>query len=254
MKRCLSMLLAVLLTVSALAGCAGQDALSGQSHAAPQSSGPAVSQPAAPVHEASRPSVSHSASAAYEKLAAYKTGDYQSQSLADFNAMLAPTPDELTTFLAAQAEVTSTVSPDDENYEFFTTTLSFSSHELYCEHRGEALTFFISLAKHSRPGGYLDDSGEMVYDFNCFVEATLTYSVIHPELVTFAERDAALLTIREELQNYLNGCSEAEITDGNIRNMLTEKSAELADRLSTEHLKLSPCEIYMLDISGIGQK
>lgn len=44
-----------------------------------------------------------------------------------------------------------------------------------------------------------------VYDFSCFVEANVAYSINAPELVAVAERDKALLTFKEEMQNYLNG-------------------------------------------------
>ena len=54
------------------------------------------------------------------------------------------------------------------------------------------------------------------------------------------------------MQNYLNGLSETEITDGDVKTMLIDKSAELADSLSTENMKLSPCEIYLLEINGEG--
>lgn len=87
---------------------------------------------------------------------------------------------------------------------------------------------------------------------NCFIEANVAYSIDDPKLVAVAERDQALLTYREEMQNYLNGLSEAEIAGPNIKNMLIDKSAELANNLSTENMKLSPCEIYMLDINDAG--
>lgn len=198
------------------------------------------------------PPVPPNASTAYEKLIAYKTENYSGQSVADFNAALASTPDELTEFLAAEADVISTISPDDENYDFFTTTMSFSSHELYCEHMGEEFTFSVPISKKSRPCNYLDEDGETVYDFICFVEADVAYSINAPKLVTVAERDKALLTFKEEMQNYLNGLSEAEIAGGNIKKMLIDKSSELANSLSTENMKLSPCEIYLLEINDAG--
>lgn len=58
-----------------------------------------------------------------------------------------------------------------------------------------------------------------------------------------------LLTYKEEMQNYLNGLSETEITDGDVKTMLIDKSAELADSLSTEDMKRSPCEIYLIEIN-----
>ena len=221
MKKYLSIIFATLVTVSALS-----------------------------TNGASSPTASPNVSAAYEKLIAYKTEDYGQQSVADFHTALASTSDELTEFLAAIADVISTISPDDENYDFFTTTMSFSSHELYCEHMGEEFTFFISLVKESRPCNYVDEDGETVYDFNCFVEADVAYAIDNPKLVTVAERDQALLTYKEEMQNYLNGLSEAEIAGGNIKKMLIDKSAELANSLSAENMSLSPCEIYLIEIIG----
>ncbi len=165
---------------------------------------------ATPANEASSSTVSTNVSAAYKKLIAYKTEGYEKQSIADFNGALASTPDELTEFLAAVADVSGTISYDDENYDFLDTTIRFSSQELYCEHMGEELTFFISLAKMSRPCNYVDEDGETVYDFTCFVESNISYSINEPKLVTVAERDKALLTFKEEMQNYLNSLSEAE--------------------------------------------
>ena len=78
----------------------------------------------------------------------------------------------------------------------------------------------------------------------------VAYSIDNPELVTVAERDKALLTFREEMQNYLNGLSEEEIAGGGLEKMLKTKSTELANSLSTENMKLSPCEIYWIEINS----
>ena len=252
MKKSLLIIFAALIMVSALTGCAGRNSPPEQNNATVQSSETTISQPVTSTIEASSPTISPNASVAYEKLIEYKTGNYGQQSVADFNAALASTPDELTEFLAAVADVISAISPDDENYNFFTTTISFSSQELYCEHMGEELTFNMPLSKQSRPCDYLDEDGETVYDFNCFVEADVAYSIIGPKLVTVAERDKALLTFKEEMQNYLNGLSEEEIAGGDIKTMLTDKSAELAKSLSTENMKLSSCEIYMIETNDAG--
>ena len=243
---------AALLMVSALTGCAGRNPSPGQNNATAPSGETSISQPVTSTTKASSPSVSTHASAAYEKLIAYKTESYGEQSIADFNATLAPTPDELTELLAAVADVSSTISSDDENYEFFTTTITFSSHELYCEHMGEEFTLFVPMSKQSGLCDYLDEAGEPVYEFNCFVESNVAYSIDNPKLVSVAERDKVLLTYKEEMQNYLNGLSETEITDGDVKTMLIDKSAELADSLSTENMKLSPCELYLLEINGEG--
>lgn len=252
MKKYLSIIFASLLMVNALTGCAGRNSLPEQNNAAMQNSVSSIRQPITSTAEASSPTVSPDVSAAYEKLIAYKTGNYSQQSVADFNAALASTPDELTALLAAVADVIGAISPDDENYDFFTTTMLFSSQELYCEPMGEELTFFMPLSKQSRPCDYLDETGETVYDFICFVGASVAYSINAPELVTVAERDKALLTFKQEMQNHLNGLSEAEITGGNIKKTLIDKSVELANSLSTENMKLSPCEIHMIEIHDAG--
>ncbi len=256
MKKCLPIIFAALLMVSALTGCASPKSLdqrnssSEQNNATMQSSEPTISQPASSTNGTSSPTVSPNASAAYEKLIAYKTEDYRQQSVADFNAALASTPDELTVFLAEIADVINTISPDDENYDFFTTTMSFSSHELYCEHMGEEFAFFIPISKESKLCDYLDDEGNPVYEFTCFIESNVPYSIADLKLVTVAERDKAFLTFKEEMQNYLSGLSEIEIAGNDIKKMLTDKSAELANSLSTENMRLSPCEIYMIEING----
>lgn len=252
MKKCLPIIFAALLMVSALTGCAGRNSSPEQNNATAQSSKTNISQPVTSTTGASSPTISPNTSAAYEKLIAYKTEGYGQQSIADFNTTLASTPDELTEFLAAVADVISTISPDDENYDFFTTTISFSSQELYGEHMGEEFFISMPLSKLSRPCDYLDDEGETVYDFTCFVDATAVYSIQAPKFVSVAERDKALLTFKEEMQNYLNGLSEEEIVGGDIKKMLTDKSTELANSLSTENMKLSPCDIYMIQIHNAG--
>lgn len=228
MRKYLIFIFAALLMVSALTGCAGQNNL------------------------APRNSLPEQNNAAYDKLMVYKTENYGQQSIADFNTTLASTPDELTEFLAAVADVSGTISNDDENYDFFDTSISFSSTELYCAYMGEEVTFNMPISKKSRPCDYLDEDGEIVYDFCCFVEANVVYSISAPKLVTVAERDKALLTYKEEMQNYLNGLSEEEIVGGDIKQMLKTKSAELANSLSTENMKLSPCDIYIIEIYNAG--
>ena len=246
MKKFLSIILATLLAVSVFTGCAKQTSLPEKDNVPAQGNELASKQTTTPTSGG----VPTNTSAAYAKLIAYKTEGYGQQSVADFNTALAPTPDELTEFLAAIADVSGTISHDDENYDFFATTMTFSAHELYCEHMGEEFTLFVPMSKQSRPCSYLDEYGETVYDFNCFVEANVAYSITNPKLVTVAERDKALLTFREEMQNYLNGLSEEEVAGGNIKTMLTDKSAELAKSLSTENMELSPCEVYLIETNG----
>lgn len=250
MKKLLSIVLAALLVIGVFAGCANQAPLPEKTNTPAQAGELSSKQTAAPTGKATPTDTS----AAYAKLIAYKTEDYSRQSLADFNAALASTPEELTEFLSAVADVTGTISPDDENYDFFATTISLSDHELYCEHMGEEVAFFIDLSKLSRLCDYLDEDGQPVYEFVCFVELTVPYSIVDPKLVTVAERDNAFLTLKEEMQRCLNGLSEEEIAGGNLKTMLTNKSAELAKSLSTGGIKLSPCEIYMIEISGVAEE
>ena len=96
MKKCLPIIFAALLMTSALTGCAGRNSSPEQNNATAPSGETTISQPVASTTGASNPTVSLTASAAYEKLIAYKTESYGEQSIADFNATLAPTPDELT--------------------------------------------------------------------------------------------------------------------------------------------------------------
>ncbi|MDO5422959.1 MAG: hypothetical protein Q4F41_04455 [Eubacteriales bacterium] len=193
------------------------------------------------------------ASEAYTKLIAYKTENYLQQSVADFNAALASTPDELTELLAAQADVINAIDPEDENYDFFRTTMQFSTNELYCREVGEALGFYAGIKKMSRPCREPGEDGERTYDFACFVDFQVPYVIVEPELLTVAERDDTLLSFQEEMQTYLDGLGEAEITAGNFRTMLTDKAEELTERLSDEKMELSSCEISLLEINDAGE-
>ena len=250
MKKFLSIILATLLAVSVFTGCAKQTSQPENANVPAQGVELASKQTTTPPSGV----VPANTSAAYAKLIAYKAESYGQQSVADFNAALASTPDELTVFLAEIADVISTISPDDANYDFFTTTMSFSSHELYCEHMGEEFAFFIPISKESRLCDYLDQDGEPVYEFTCFVDMNVPYSIDDPKLVTVAERDNAFLTFKEEMQNYLNGLSEEEVAGDNTKTILMDKSAELAKSLSTENMTLSPCEIYLIEICGEAEK
>lgn len=246
MKKFLSIIIATLMAVGVFTGCAKQTSLPEKASVPAQVGELASKQTATSTSEG----VPTNTSAAYAKLIAYKTEGYGQQSVADFNTALASNPDELTDFLAAVADVSSSISPSDENYDFFATTITFSAHELYCEYMGEEFALFMPMSKQSRPCDYVDEYGETVYAFNCFVEANVPYSINNLKLVTVAERDKMLLTFREEMQNYLNGLSEEEVAGSNIKTMLTDKSAELSKSLSTENMELSPCKVYLIETNG----
>lgn len=260
-KKCFSIISAALLMASALSGCAERDTLPEKNESSEQSVETTTSKPATSVSqtetsapETSSPIVSQDEPTeltAYERLIAFKTDNYKEQSVADFNATFPPTFDELKELLAALDEVNYNISKDDENYEFITTTLTFSSRELNCEHMGEEFTFRMSISKKSRLRDYMEEDEDGAYDFTCYVAGDAAYSISDPKHVTVAERDAALLTYKEEMQNYLNSLSEEEITNGDIQKMLNDKSAEFANSLSTEKIKLSPCNVNMVDIYNL---
>lgn len=255
MKKYLSAIAVALFTVSVFMGCASQRSLTPQKplpeqNEVPEQSGAAGNKTMLPTGGSSSETASSDVSAAYAKLTAYKTEDYLRQSIADFNALLAPTPDELEKLLSAQADVISHISKDDENYDFFITTMNISASELYCEHMGEAFSFYVAIAKQSRPCKELDEYGEVAYEFSCFADLQVTYTIETPELLTVAERDDTLRTFQEEMSNYLNSLSEDEIISGDIRMMLTEKANTLANSLSNEKIKLSPVEIVQIELFG----
>lgn len=255
MKKCLLIVIAALFSVSAFTGCASprsltpQNSLSEQNDV-PKQSGAAMNQAVIPTGGTQREAASPDVSAAYAKLIAYKTEDYLQKSIADFNALLVPAPDALGELLSAQADVISHISKDDENYNFFITTMNLSTSELYCEHMGEAFNFYAAIAKQSRPCKELDEYGEVAYQFYCFADLQVTYAIEAPELLTVAERDDTLRTFQEEMSNYLNSLSEDEILNSDIRTLLTEKANALANSLSDEKMKLSPVEIVHVEISG----
>lgn len=261
MEKHLQIILITLLTVSALTGCASQNSLTGKNplseegNAARQNSESAINQTDAQTDEPSNPlipvnaAVSADYTRAYKKLIAYKTGDYGQQSIADFHAALAPTSDALLEVLAAIADVIAGISHDDENYDFFATTMTFTTNELYCEHMGEEVTFMSHVSRNSRPCDYVDEAGETVYAFHCYVDLYVPYAIHSPKLVTVEERDKMLLTFQKEMQNYLDGLSEAEIAGCDFKKRLTENSDELIKSLSNERMELLSCE-FKIEIIG----
>lgn len=188
-------------------------------------------------------------SASYEKLISYQTEDYGQKSVADFNASLAGSRDALSELFDAYAKANP--APEDENYDFFMVTLCASTRELYGELFKEDPFFYVVLSKKERPTGILDEGKDMIYNFYFSAEGTLCYRVNLPETLTVAERDSALTTFRDSLQSYVDGLSEAEIMEGDIRAMLMEKAEELTDSLSSESITLW-FEINIIDIFGNG--
>ena len=100
--------------------------------------------------------------------------------------------------------------------------------------------FDVSQSVITRAAGLVQGSTDVSADMLATLETTLEGKM--------------LLTFREEMQNYLNGLSEEEVAGGNIKTMLTDKSAELAKSLSTENMELSPCEVYLIETNGEAEK
>ena len=187
---------------------------------------------------------SQDGSAAYEKLLSYKTDGYLSLSVAEFNALIAPTRDALGEALETYAEVT--VSKEDENNDFFDVTLRASLSELYGELFEEAAYFPVVLSRTERP--YVSPiDGYVFYEFLFYASVDIEYRVTSPETLTVAGRDEVLRSCREELQSYVDGLREEQILYGNIRAALMRKAAELELRYSGEGMELS-IEIGLIDM------
>lgn len=179
---------------------------------------------------------SQDGSAAYEKFLSYKTDGYLSLSVAEFNALIAPTRDAFGEALEAYAGAT--ISKEDENYDFFDVTLRASLSELYGEVFEEAAYFSVVLSRKERP--YVSPiDGYVFYEFLFYANVDIEYRVTSPETLTVAERDEALRSCREELQSYVEGLSEEQILYGNIRAALTRKAAELERRYADDGMELS---------------
>lgn len=186
-------------------------------------------------------------STAYEKVMAYQTDDYLQQSVADFNNSLHG--GDYPAFLKAYSAVVEDIMPDDENYEFVMLTLGASTQEIYYEEVEKRTDFnFGSYADKKRmlvelAVGERKLSGEEPY-FDALINVgyRINYTIPDSAVLTVAERDNALRTIQAEMQKYVDGLSEAEIMDGDIRTLLSDKSAELAGSVSTDNIKVS-CEI-----------
>lgn len=193
---------------------------------------------------------------AYEKLAAFKTEDYEQQSVSDFNQSLAPDNGDISSLLDAQAEVLASISPDDENYEFITVTIAASLDELYCEQMNDSVGLSVYLKRVERPMEKLPGEEsvageETTYQFVFYVLYRLNYTFSDPVQITVAERDNALQKFKTEFQNYVDHLSEAYLTSSNIKVALSEKADELANSLSTAEMKLS-CEVESIEVHNAG--
>lgn len=186
--------------------------------------------------------------AAYEKLLSYKTDGYLSLSVAEFNALIAPTRDALGEALEAYAEAT--IPKEEENNDFFDVTLRASLSELYGEVFEESAYFPVVLSRKERP--YVSPiDGYVFYEFLFYASVDIEYRVTSPETLTVAERDNVLRTCREQLQSYVDGLREEQILYENIRAALTRKAAELERRYAGGGMDLS-IEIGLIEMPGEG--
>lgn len=195
---------------------------------------------------------------AYEKLVAFKTANYEQQSVADFNQSLAPDNGDISGLLDAQAEVLASISPDDENYEFITMTLAASLDELYCEQMNDSVGLSAYLKREERPleklpGEESVAGAEITYQFVFNALYRLSYTFSDPTQITVADRDNALQKFKTEFQNYVDNLSEADLTSSNIKTVLSEKADELENSLSTAKMKLS-CEVESVEVHNAGEE
>lgn len=188
---------------------------------------------------------------AYEKVLTYKTEDYAQQSVADFNRALDSAYPE---FSESYEIVLTALSPDDENYDFIMLTLSAAINELYYENVEKSPIFYMDsyVKKEARPVQPLPGEEwileeEPIYNFGFYGQYYICYTVPDRSALTVAERDYVIKTIRAEMQKYVDGLSETELMDSEIRARLAKKADKLAKNVSSDRIKVS-CEIEDIEI------
>lgn len=241
---------AALLVVSTLTGCARQSNPS-NAHAATAERIQTATNKSSSV---SPHSVSNEYANEYAKLIAYKTENYSQQSVAEINNLLLD--GDISELLEAHSNVMADILPNDENYDFITLTLAASLDELYCEQMNDKVGISGYVKKLTQPVKPLQGEEDVVkddqsYEFVFYAHYRIEHTIPNPSGLTISERDNALETLRTELQKYVDGLSESEITNGNIRTALTDKATELANSLSSDNIKLS-CEISSIEIHNAG--
>ena len=242
-KRSIITPLVIVLCLSLVVGCNAKDSSTSANSQQTTSSG--------------QTTVSNSGTTdVYEKLVAFKTEDYEQQSVADFNQSLAQDNGDISGLLDAQAEVLASISPDDENYEFIMVTLAASLDELYCEQMNDSIGLSAYLKREERPleklpGEESVAGEEITYQFVFYALYRLNYTFSDPAQITVAERDNVLQKFKTEFQNYVDSLSEADLTSSNIKTVLSEKADELTNSLSTAKMKLS-CEVESVEVHNAG--
>lgn len=225
MKKGLLIVIAILLCLSVLTGCA--DTQGDRQDAVPGST------------------LDENAPASYTKLISFKTDGYAQQSIRDFNARLLPEYAEL--LEANSAVAMAGLSAEDENYDFITVTLRASLSELYAEKMAEK-AFFSGHADNGRLGEPLNKTEESIfgtqdpaYDFWFSAEYYLEYEILSPERLTVSERDNVFHTFENELQAYVNGLNETEL-DNSITKELNDRAAAILQEITPDGMMTS-CEI-----------
>lgn len=241
MKKGIFSILAILLCLGMLAGCAEQS-----NAEAPNTSTSVTDYCEDPTTgDSSEENPTVNTSDAYAKLVAYKTEGYSQQSVSEFNSSLLS---ELGELLEAIAEVN--VSPDDENYDFIIVTLQASLSELYAEQMNED-AFFFGYVKNGRLSTPLNGTEEAIfeasgsiYDFLFIATYYLEYEIISPDTVTIAERDHVLSSLGEELQAYVDSLGESELSGTTIEKDLTDRALTILQDIVPEGMTVS-CEIQI---------
>lgn len=182
---------------------------------------------------------------AYRKLIAFKAAHYDKMSVADFNQSLTPDNEDISELLDAQAEISSSILPEDENYSFITVTLAASLEELYCEQTGEETGFSDYLERKERP------QETQSCQFIFYALYRLHYTISDPDKLTVAKRDDILQKFRTEYQSYVNDLSEEKLASSEVKTLLEEKGDELAQKLSINELELS-CEVEHIEVHNEG--
>ena len=230
MKKRLLIGITILLCFSMLAGCAGTQ--ENNEHTGPGSS------------------LTDSTLAYYTKLVSFKTDGYEQQSVKAFNASLVPEFGEL---LEAMAAITAVgLSPEDENYDFITMTLDASLRELYAEQMNEEAFYTGHVVKSclseplNKEEEAIFEAEGPIYDFYFTADYYLEYEIISPDILKISERDNAFRVFGAELQAYVDGLSESELSSKSIEKKLTNRASTILQEIIPNGMTIS-CEIQILD-------
>lgn len=245
MKKIIIISITVLLLVGILGGCSPENSFSNSSQTQKESTTGSTDSP-------------QGNTTSYNKLISFKTVDYTSMSIANFNDTLIEKTD-LSELLDSQSEVIDSISKADDNYKFISVTLTASLNELYCKEMGDDISFFNHVSKDSRLVEALNEEehklfrAEPAYEFLFTGDYTLNYTIKDANKLTVGERDEALSTFQSELQAYVDHKSEEDLMDSNIKEVLSYKVNELAKNLSSKNLELT-CNINNIIVHNNGSE